>query len=558
MESKNSNYYFIEKVAEKDLIGFEEYLNALNEVIRNGATFIGLISDYGTGKSSLLNMLSNNIAYKVVFINLWNYQKEEINTLDIHKIFLHQLIDKLDINNKNYFKKKINQNYNIIDFCIKKRKYTWYIYFIDLCLFIIFVLSSFPILMKFILFLIALFLFGFYKPLISFNKNDSLTRKIDENDTKDLFAEIINEYFKNKENKNIKLLICLEELDRYNNYELVVEYLKEFYKFYSENSNNRNISFIVSVKSASQLIELSQDNIELKELSKKYKIEYVKDLYEKIFDFILNLNFINIQDYDSILIALLSNKELPEGIKFNKTNLINWRWLYMGKNIKIRDIKHRFNFAINLYLSAKESGLESPDIKKCLFISYLEDEFNLFYNKLVNENLIGKILIDYVNKKLDNEKYKLHDDEYKILKDALDSKLISIDYNYYFYKYPKVKESFNLNEYVLYNAIFYDEDSIYINNAIKKLSDDQIYKIINKRIDELLLPKVLFRYPKLFMVAYYKLNKSFEYTIDKRFNIMNNFENFKEYYSYIKNLRKNYHKNLLSEYFKKYKRFINR
>ena len=121
-----SDYYFIEGVSDEDWIGFDSYQNTLDSAIENGARFIGLIADYGTGKSTLihkLDLLEQKKGNKLVVIDLWNCgnEKEKNNKLDIHRIFLHQLIDKIGINEKEYYKKKIDKSYSF--FVVKwKRK----------------------------------------------------------------------------------------------------------------------------------------------------------------------------------------------------------------------------------------------------------------------------------------------------------------------------------------------------------------------------------------------------------------------------------------------------
>ena len=57
---KKDNIYFIEGVADKDLVGYDSYVDSLDSAIKSGAKFIGLISDYGNGKSTLLKMLKKS------------------------------------------------------------------------------------------------------------------------------------------------------------------------------------------------------------------------------------------------------------------------------------------------------------------------------------------------------------------------------------------------------------------------------------------------------------------------------------------------------------------
>ena len=63
---KNKVYYQDDPINnfKDDKIGFEEEVNMLKEGIEGNAKVIGMISDYGSGKSSIINLLENNINKK--------------------------------------------------------------------------------------------------------------------------------------------------------------------------------------------------------------------------------------------------------------------------------------------------------------------------------------------------------------------------------------------------------------------------------------------------------------------------------------------------------------
>lgn len=553
----SNNYYFIEGSTDDDLIGFESYINDLDSAISSGAKFIGLISDFGTGKSSLLKMLDrkNDSNRNIITINLWDVindsNENDNNKLEIHNIFLHQLIEKLKIKPSEYYKKRINKNYSPFDIKLNSTNFV-YIFFL-FCFYLCgvfdtinfydfyansleFYIYSFIIVLTFLCIII-------YKPMVSFKREDT-SRSIDENDTKDLYMDILKAYRRSKTNKNKLLVICLEELDRYNNPDTILDYLKEFYKFYKLVDDK--VVFIISINSASCLI-----NNDVKK-----DIEKIKGVYEKIFDFILNLSPINIEDYDSVIMELLNTKKnsIPDGIKVpRENNLKNWKYLYKGKNITIRDIKHKYNFSISLYLSAKSSGIDKVDFNKCLFLSYLEDEYNELYNKIVKtNNLMNKILVQYAKEKNINDIAELNDisEEAKsALIEGLRSKFITVDYNYYLYKFPRTKKSFNSYERILYNSIFFDEDSSQLLTSIDKLEVAQIGNIINMRTNELFVPSIAFKYSKLSKVAYEKQHAAFMNTLDKNYDLINNFSKFSSVVGSLKKLPEKIYKSILSDYF---------
>lgn len=555
-----NNYYFIEGSTEKDIIGFKSYINSLNTVINNDSKFIGLISEFGTGKSSLIKMLSNtkseNKPLEVITINLWNCDESNKSQLDIHQVFLHQLIDKLDIKTKDYYKKKINKKYRLFDikFGFKRKLYIY-------LLFLIYIFSAFEalkiinlfpselyrIIYYFLLSILTILCVLLYKPILSFNKDKS-DNCIDENDTKDLYVDIINEYFSTRKNKNKRLIICLEELDRFSDYQVVIKHIKEFYKFYKLNPNH--VTFIIAIKSANSLAEnVSEEKIKVTNV--------IKNTYEKVFDYILNMNSVNIQDYDSILLELIDEKkdDLPDGIKVPNINKIGaWRYLYLGKKITVRDLKHRYNYAISLYLSAQESGVKKVDFDKCLYISYLEDEYNSLYYKLTSDSsVINDILLYYAkNKNLENylhKEIKFENEEKEIILDGIIKKYINVDYAYYFFKFPKNKTPYSIYELNLHNAILFNENSANLDNSLDELTDSEIKNILKKRIDEKFLPDIVFDHKRLIKIEFENEKNSLMNTIDLKYNLISNYSSFETLVNKIRLIDKIRYKHIFEEYF---------
>lgn len=206
--AEEKNYFLVEGVAKEDWIGFDSYLYSLDSAINSGAKFIGLIADYGSGKSTLINMLKNSQKLKnneLIKINLWNcYTSNEDNKIDIHRIFLHELIDKLEIGNKNYYKKKIDKNYNIFDIKFKNNNPIFAIilfFYYLLCIleklgFISLFISELNLVGYSLIAILTLLCVIYYKPVMAYKKAENNSRVIDENDTKDLYNEIIGEYHK--------------------------------------------------------------------------------------------------------------------------------------------------------------------------------------------------------------------------------------------------------------------------------------------------------------------------------------------------------------------------
>lgn len=579
MENKNNDkgYYFVEGATDNDLIGFKSYVRSLKSAIELGARSIGIISDFGTGKSSLIRMLENelNNEYKFVKVNLWNIDNS-FKRINIHQVFLHQLIDELNVSPRNYYKNKINKYYRNFDVEFKEKRLFIFIFLVVFYLMIFFdkieMLSLFPSdFHKIIVFLLISFFtvlcIIYYKPLLSFSRDSSL-RTIDENDTKDLYYTILDKYFNtnkndilskffnNKKNSNNNrknmakpLIISLEDIDRYDDYESVIRYIKEFYKFYK--ISNFNVVFITGIKSASKMVNSDHN---------KEKVAQIKGTYEKVFDYILNLNRINILDYDEILFNIINEDNIikPLDIVFpDKSNIDKWRYIYQGKGVTIRDIKHRYNFALSLFESVKESGVVDVDFYKCIFISYLEDEYNILYEFLINNPVIFNELLVYFssNKNLDFYLHKKYDnfifdeESIKILIDAFSQKLISADYSYYFFKYPFNKKSYNMHELILYNSILFDEPSEMLKTSLDKIEKETIIELLNKRNNITIYPNVVFEYPILLNTAYNYSQKTIYNTLNTIYDLISNFSKFKEIFYKIHKSNKVLCLEIFSNYF---------
>ena len=90
------------KEPKEDIVGFESQVETLECAIDKGASLIGVIADYGTGKSSLTDVLSVRLyeskkIVKPIKINLWDCLENNKNVNNAEKVslltrsFLYQL-----------------------------------------------------------------------------------------------------------------------------------------------------------------------------------------------------------------------------------------------------------------------------------------------------------------------------------------------------------------------------------------------------------------------------------------------------------------------------------
>lgn len=102
-----------------DWIGVSSYVEKLQDAIEEGADMIAVLSDFGGGKSTLIELLEakyKSIENGCCFyrVNLWSHLESKIDTsVEIHKAFLYQLISQMDHKKSSYISKRLNKNYGL-------------------------------------------------------------------------------------------------------------------------------------------------------------------------------------------------------------------------------------------------------------------------------------------------------------------------------------------------------------------------------------------------------------------------------------------------------------
>ena len=87
----NDNKFLLDlpEKCDNDAIGYKVYVTNLIDAIKSNARMVGLLSNYGSGKSTVINMVKEKIKqdkfmktkFKLISINLWkiNNEKEQRN-----------------------------------------------------------------------------------------------------------------------------------------------------------------------------------------------------------------------------------------------------------------------------------------------------------------------------------------------------------------------------------------------------------------------------------------------------------------------------------------------
>ena len=551
------------KSSEEDIIGFSAQVDSIADAIENGASMVGVIADYGSGKSSIGELLEAKKQFKKpIRVNMWdslksvkpdNLDKEDLIALD--KSFLYQIA--YNSGNKGlarHVNKRMNKSNGFISFTLKSWKF--WLYFFVAALLVgmgIFLQASdisFNILLPIsasvynftinnqialIAYLIAaiVLLIGLRNGSIAFSSWKSEgDKKFDSSDVFSIYSEIIDCIKPLKIGKcQKKRLIIIEDLDRLgkNDIVLITNFIKEVYRF-SNLSKDYGISFIISIKPAAQLY--SEDS----------KTEFSLD-YNKVFDYMVDLKPIHIDDFSTILKGLLEEKKdiLNQWLSINNVEVLfaEFSILIGGCNLNIRKLKHRLNTALTLYKSLKEKhgGEDSNiNIRTCCVVAYLQSQYEKDYFKLVSEETLFNAIVKkayslriLAEKTPENQIEELKDfilehgqDEVENVSDFdadfcdelslfLINGLITADFRQYFYSYPKDSYIKTIEESELENLILFPNKEVnpeYLNNLVEdslrrggKVIKDSVQMLNDRNI---LLPTLILKNEKLLKFCYTK------------------------------------------------------
>ena len=124
---------------ETDAIGITSAVESIETAIKNGANMIGVLADYGAGKSSLTDSLANSQKeFNPIRINMWDSLSSD-DECQLHddipaltKSFLYQLAANSSKKRGSSFfskhiNKRLNRNYGLISFSTRTQ-WQWIIF----------------------------------------------------------------------------------------------------------------------------------------------------------------------------------------------------------------------------------------------------------------------------------------------------------------------------------------------------------------------------------------------------------------------------------------------
>lgn len=552
-EMNNNSIVFVNSPVsskDEDVIGFNDQVNTIINAINENATMVGIIADYGTGKSSMTEMLKEKYVSegnpKPIKINMWDSltkedEQDPQNAVSVlTKSFLFQFANGHKRRLGSFVNKMLSKNYGSISFSS-----THYVrLFIFLILSLLFwslyrigglsgtgVMQFLPECLEpyasyyklfspvFIILAIIAAVIGIMNICIAFSHWKMTSNRNPEiSDVFDIYRIIIEEI---KPHKGKKQLIFVDDLDRVKKKEIVIDFLKELYRFQDAIEEDKSsFVFVISVMPESRLCSNGQ-----------YKEE---NIFSKLFDTIIFLKPIHYDDYDSILLKLIDSD--PEkkyrlekliGEKIDDVLPASFKWIKRGANLTLRDLKERLNKAISIMTSLINRSYEGNSAAKfqsCTAVSYLEHQYpNDFYNLIQNEESFALFIEECVplinstsGKNLDaflsvfNKSFKetnasFSDDFKADLCSMIIDGIFDDDFRMYFYTYPKgshIKTTAEreICDYLLFPNLYkkYESISEAVDNAYGKGDNATIDKAI-RSLDS--YPIVLLKNDTLFIKA---------------------------------------------------------
>lgn len=562
---------------EEDVVGFSVHVDNLDAAITKGAQMIALTSPFGTGKTSITELLQAKYAKdkrkRVIRVPMWSQLSNSASdadnkTTELHRSFVYQLISQINYRKGVYISKRLNPSYGLLKLHTEKTVYWFLTVVAAICAVAGYVLPemfefSLPLfgenadnIEKVLIFIaLGLFVFVVSSAEIVFSSNKSEGgRKIDTNEIVQIYrAHVlvhkrrwwhwVNNKAKRIKSKLVKKILCfllrtsshyiivIEDLDRTNDDAAVVSFLKELRKYYIPEAMNgesafyfNSATFIITVKPEPLLLSNADEikqNKEKEGEAEAGKTEGAEGarqherLYAKLFDYILNLQTINIDNYQAILEGLLKEKkDLISALELTQSDTLldvpGMFWIVHGKRLGIREIKDRLNIAFSLYESLC-SRFEPRDIlfEKCAVVAYVTTEFEEDFYK-TGDQAFQSIVEGYLQGHLDDSFPKAYlpntNDEYcKAIKELVEAKHIDSNYRMYFYNYPTGGRIYTLDEQAIQRAILYGEHSEKLSQHVERAIAEGsriIIEAFQTRIRlGLPLPDVVFEIEKLYTQA---------------------------------------------------------
>lgn len=540
---------------ENDWIGVSTYVDNLAAAIKGGAKMVAITSDFGSGKSSLISLFKKRYEAKLIdvhirpkyvyTINMWETidsisAQDKMSVVDLHKSFLFHVINQLSPTKGSYLSKRLSKNYGL--FSVESSSILKNILLVILIL--AFVLGEglrrfgnelggifFLEQQHLQIFMFVAYVVGIICAICILFRSDFIFSSAKSEGNRELDENVLIDYY-NHEVLYRKFwrhyIFVIEDLDRIDDINLVKGFLKEIRKYYLTDRNRRSqfhnnkVTFVINIKPEALLKNTAKTRNVSREQEEPVNKEVISSekLYSKFFDYILYLQKINIDNYDSILLGLLKEiqdelrrlKLLKAGEEVLIENIPGMQWIIRGNELGIREIKNRLNYVLSLYNNlVTKFANSSITFEKCAIATYLvmeyEDDFYKIKDRdiesIVEKHISGKLEED-ISAWGDNWK-DLTNDFKRDLYDLVDNKMIDSNYRTYFYNYPQGSKLYDLSGNIVFNSIIYNERpknteeyEMHLNNTKEDVIEDAYRKVVQLNMG---FPRFIVEFEKLFSIA---------------------------------------------------------
>lgn len=549
------------KDTSEDAIGLAAYADSISNALDKGAQTIAVTSSFGMGKTSVIELLRERRQQKkhesIIKVPMWTKLADcscNGDTINMHRNFVYQIARQINQRRGAYVIRRLSSNYRLLK-VHTNRTVNWTLIIISIVCFLSSFLcnssneliSKIPIITKYgktisnwaaIIGLIS-FAISITKSEIVFSNGKDEKRVIEADDIIDLYYNEILQHqcrpmlflrkmFLNRD-YNKHYIVIVEDLDRSNDCESVKSFLKEIRKYYVPSFQNSDpktrfknkLTIIINIKPESILD--NKDNTATKDDTPE-----PDSLYDKVFDYTINIPTINIDDYETILESLLQKQKenlysLGLSEKNSTISLPGIQWLIREPKVGLREIKNRLNRAILLYLSLKERFPKGNiTFERCAVVAFLTTAYETdFYN--TKDDAYQKIVDWGLKNKFDfnrsdnpcKEILKGCDDHYiDEVSNLVKVGLIDGGYRAYFYNYPKKSKIYSIEENEIQGILLYNREATNLDNAVKVVEEagSSIIDASLSRIKQLglFLPEVVFQSARLYEAV---IKRSFDWAV---------------------------------------------
>lgn len=398
---------------EKDLFNMKLPMLEIEGAIEGGANMIGIISEYGEGKSSLIRYLGEKQKekFKVCHICLWNFfddtAKDDKDLIsNMTHSFLYQMAKGVvGPELARTVNRRISRNYGLLFLEVNLTKLEkilvgvlalgwlgegialpllpWLVGTVLKKTVELEALVEFWKLIceKINYFFLALLVWILGRRGITFSNKNSLGGRIPGTaDAYEVFDYIVEAALKqeHKSKESYQYLICVEDLDRLESKKDARRFLKELYKYCNMLSEDEKKKFVFLVAASPQLYEFDEKD-------KAEDVYQLNELYSKIFEYTIEIRPIYEDDRQKVIKKLLGEREIKNEInsvigdveEIRKTAV---EWIGKGKNPAIRDFKNRLNRALSIQKTCR-----NVNFAECAKVAYLEDEYGSELGRLVRD-----------------------------------------------------------------------------------------------------------------------------------------------------------------------------